>query len=77
MEGVIRREMDWDHFEELDDASTWFFGSCHRKRIARRHARALAKAGGPTGPAMPIAAWATRPACPICAAREGEVNGRW
>jgi hypothetical protein len=30
------REMDdWD-FEELDDASTWFFGSCHRKRIVRR-----------------------------------------
>jgi hypothetical protein len=25
---------DWD-FEELDDASIWFFGSCHRKRIAR------------------------------------------
>jgi hypothetical protein len=27
---------DWDHFEELDDASTWSFGSCRRKRIARR-----------------------------------------
>jgi hypothetical protein len=28
---------DWDHFEELDEACTWFLGSCHRKRIARWH----------------------------------------
>jgi hypothetical protein len=26
--------MDDGDVEELDDASTWFFGSCHRKRIA-------------------------------------------
>jgi hypothetical protein len=32
----------WD-FEELDDASTWFFGSCHRKRIARRRCGASVK----------------------------------
>jgi hypothetical protein len=38
------REMDdWDHFEELDDASTWFFGNCHRKRIARRRCGASVK----------------------------------
>jgi hypothetical protein len=33
---------DWD-VEELDDASTWFFGSCHRKRIARWPAGAPVK----------------------------------
>jgi hypothetical protein len=26
---------DWDHLDELDDPSTWFFGG-HRKRIARK-----------------------------------------
>jgi hypothetical protein len=54
------REMDNWNFEDLDDASSWFFGSCHRERIARRHFGASAKGqrtqstillviGGPTG----------------------------
>jgi hypothetical protein len=69
--------MDWDHFEELDDASTWFFGSCHRKRIAGWHAGALAKAGGPTGPTMPVAAWSTSLRALSALSGREKVNRSW
>jgi hypothetical protein len=33
----------WDDLDEQDDASTWFFGGYHRKRIARRRCGASAR----------------------------------
>jgi hypothetical protein len=36
--------MDWNHLDEHDDASTWFFGSCNRKRSARRRCGASVRA---------------------------------